>query len=108
MNPPASAPSVSAPSSGRDDAHAIPLPAALVEAIAQRAAELLAERLPTAAEPDGYLDVDGAAEFLACPKSRIYSLVSSRRIPHHRDGSRLLFDRSELRAYVEAGGARRP
>jgi excisionase family DNA binding protein len=58
-------------------------------------------------EIEGFVDVDGAAEFLACSKSRIYALVSARRIPHHRDGSRLLFDRGELREYVRDGGARR-
>lgn len=83
----------------------ITVPAELVEVIAARAAELV--RIPQP-EPDGYLDVKGAAEFLSCPVSRIYALVSSRRMPHHRDGSRLLFDRTELRKYVEAGGARRP
>ena len=57
----------------------------LIERIARRAAELLAER-QTAPVEEGYLDVAGAAEFLACPKSRIYSLVSIGRIPHHRDG----------------------
>jgi excisionase family DNA binding protein len=79
----------------------------LIERIARRAAELLAGREPPPVE-DGFLDVAGAAEFLACPKSRIYSLVSVGRIPHHRDGSRLLFDRGELREYVRRGGARRP
>jgi len=80
----------------------------LIEEVAQRAAELVATSVPTGTEVDGYLDVAGAADFLACPRSRVYSLVSAGRIPHHRDGSRLLFDRAELRAYVEAGGARRP
>jgi excisionase family DNA binding protein len=56
----------------------------------------------------GYLDAGGAAAFLACPKSRIYALVSARRIPHEKDGSRLLFDPAELRRYVREGGARRP
>jgi len=78
----------------------------LIERIARRAAELLVDRQAPA--EDGFLDVAGAAEFLACPKSRIYSLVSVGRIPHHRDGSRLLFDRGELREYVRRGGARRP
>lgn len=81
------------------------LPPELLEAIAERAAEILADRL---GEPSGYLDVDAAAEFLACPKSRIYALVSAGRIPYEKDGSRLLFDRDELRAYVANGGARRP
>lgn len=84
----------------------LPLPDELVEQIAQRAAAILADQA-SAAEA-GYLDVAGAAEFLACPTSRVYALVSARRLPHHRDGSRLLFDRAELREYVANGGAKRP
>lgn len=78
----------------------------LLERIAERAAALLADR--QGEEPVGFLDVAGAADFLACPKSRIYALVSAGRLPHHRDGSRLLFDREELHEYVRRGGARRP
>jgi excisionase family DNA binding protein len=63
----------------------IALPAELVELVAER-----------------------AAANLACPTSRIYALVSARRIPHHRDGSRLLFRRAELDEWVARGGARRP
>jgi excisionase family DNA binding protein len=77
----------------------------LVEQAAVRAAELLAEHVT---EPDGFLDVNGAAEFLVCPKSRIYALVSASRIPHYKDGSRLLFDRGELQEYVRNGGSKRP
>jgi excisionase family DNA binding protein len=84
----------------------IELPPELVEAIARRVAAILADRQQEA--ESGFLDVAGAAEFLACPASRIYSLVSAKRIPVHRDGSRLLFDRAELRAFVHNGGARRP
>lgn len=80
----------------------------LIEQIARRAAELLSERVAPAEDGNGYLDAVGAAEFLACPKSRIYSLASLGRIPHYHDGSRLLFDRDELREYVREGGARRP
>lgn len=78
----------------------------VLERIAERAAELLADWQRVAAR--GYLDVAGAADFLACPKSRIYSLVSVGRLPHHHDGSRLLFDSAELREYVRKGGAKRP
>jgi excisionase family DNA binding protein len=85
----------------------IELPDEIFETIAQRAAELVAERNGDAGG-DGFLTVGDAAAFLACPKSRLYALVSADRIPHHRDGSRLLFDRAELRAYVAAGGAKRP
>jgi excisionase family DNA binding protein len=77
----------------------------MVEQIAQRAADLVLDR---PADPDGYLDVADAAAFLACKPSRLYALKSAGRIPFHKDGSRLLFDRRELREYVEAGGAVRP
>jgi excisionase family DNA binding protein len=79
-----------------------------LEQIARRVAAILSEQASPAAENDCFLDVAGAAEFLACPTSRIYALVSAKRIPHHRDGSRLLFDRGELREYIQNGGARRP
>jgi excisionase family DNA binding protein len=76
-----------------------------LELIARRAADLVDDRERS---PDGFLDAAAAAAFLACPRSRVYALVSAKRIPHHRDGSRLLFDRAELRAWVRAGGAKRP
>jgi excisionase family DNA binding protein len=75
-------------------------------------AELLAPRLsalvPTSGQSAAWLNVDQAAAHVACPKSRVYALVSSRRIPHHRDGSRLLFSRAELDDWVRSGGAKRP
>lgn len=85
------------------DTLALSVPDELLDAIVERVLERVA-----ITEPDGFLDVAGATAFLACPKSRVYALVSANRIPHHRDGSRLLFDRAELRAYVTNGGARRP
>jgi excisionase family DNA binding protein len=75
-----------------------------LEALARRAAELVREGMAD----HGYMDVKAAADYLACKPDRIYALVSAERIPHHRDGSRLLFDRGELREYVRAGGAKRP
>jgi excisionase family DNA binding protein len=74
--------------------------------LADRIAPILAVRINqrTAA----WLGVQQAAEHLACPISRIYALVSARRIPHHKDGSRLLFRREELDKWVRAGGAKRP
>lgn len=76
------------------------VPPELVEAVALRVAELLTDRLP-AAHADGYLDVDGAAAYLACPRSRIYDLVQLGRIAPRRDGRRLLFTRSDLDAALE-------
>ena len=85
---------------------------ALLDSLDDLALERLAERmrphLRAEPEEDGFFDVKSAASFLDCPSSRIYALVSARRIPHHRDGSRLLFDRGELRTWVRNGGAKRP
>ena len=89
-------------------AFSIDMPPELIEAVAQRAAELLAERQGAGDSGDGWLTVGEAAEHLRCPVSRIYSLTSARRIPFEKDGSRTLFRRSELDEWVRNGGGRRP
>jgi excisionase family DNA binding protein len=48
-----------------------------------------------------FVDVDGAAEFLGLSRKAVYRLVERHRLPHHRAGGRLLFDRRELRGWVE-------
>ena len=78
------------------------LPDGLVEASAQRAADILAARQPQAA-PE-LLTVDEAAELLRCRRQRLYDLTSQGRLPCLRDGSRLLFRRADLLAYLEGGG----
>ena len=83
------------------DRFEIAFPDELVARIAEEAARIVVDRVRTG---DGYLDATGAAEFLCCPKSRIYALVSKGALPVERDGSRLLFDREALRAYVRNGG----
>ena len=85
---------------------ALAVPPEFVEAVAQRAAALVADRLQQRTAP--YLDVAGAAAYLACPRSRIYSLVSAGRIPVRRDGSRLLFRAAELDDWLDGGGGCRP
>jgi excisionase family DNA binding protein len=90
------------------------LAAALLEALDDATLDTLAERLAPrltnrfSAQPSSWLSLQAAAEHLACPKSRLYALVSARRIPFHKDGSRLLFNRDELNDWVRAGGATRP
>jgi excisionase family DNA binding protein len=81
----------------------IKVPSQVIETVVEGVATLLAERLEP--NPEAWVGVDQAAAHLACPKSRIYDLVSARRIPHERDGSRLLFRRSDLDAWVTSGGA---
>ena len=82
----------------------------LVDPIAEQAAELVIDKLRAAQE--AWLSVDEAAAHLACPRSRIYRLVSRARwgdpanpIPFEKDGSRLLFKASALDAWVARGGA---
>lgn len=81
-----------------------PLVDALADAIAVRVGDKITDRpAVTRDEPDGYLNPDQAAAFIGnAPVSRIYDLVQQRKLTPHRDGRRLLFDRADLRAYVEA------
>ena len=52
----------------------------------------------------GFLDVDGAAAFLAATPSAIRSLVKREAIPYHKaPNGRLLFDRDDLQAWVKSG-----
>ena len=52
----------------------------------------------------GFLDVREAADYLSTTPKAIYAQVERGKLPHHRAGGRLLFDRCELRAWVEGGG----
>ncbi|MGB7587816.1 MAG: hypothetical protein WBM00_03830 [Solirubrobacterales bacterium] len=80
----------------------------LVERIARRAAELLADQ---SSEPsqDGWLrGATRIADYIDAPRSRVYALASARRIPVHHDGSALIARRSELDQWLLRGGGRRP
>jgi excisionase family DNA binding protein len=81
-----------------DVALRIALPHDQFEALARRVAALIEE-----GRDDGFLSVEGAAEYLSTTPRAIYHLVERRRLPHYRPDGRLLFDRAELRAYVERG-----
>jgi excisionase family DNA binding protein len=78
------------------------IPPQLLEQIAERAAELLAERQTANGSP--WLDTKGAAEYIAAPVGRIHDLVQLHKLTPHRDGRRLLFKRTELDAYLEGEG----
>jgi hypothetical protein len=86
----------------------VAVPAELVEQIARRAATIAAEAL--AARPEPWIDAKRAAEHLACKPGRLYALAGCTppRIPHRRDGSRLLFRVSDLDRWLDEGGGRRP
>jgi excisionase family DNA binding protein len=92
-----------------DDALRVPVtvPKEVVEYIAVRVAELLADQEQTAAEEAAWIDVAAAAHHLGYAdgsprgRQRIYDLVSQRRLRFAKDGSRLLFRRAWLDDYLE-------
>jgi excisionase family DNA binding protein len=65
-------------------------------------AAILARHLPVPQLPDPspYLTVAEAAAYLRASRQRVYDLLSSRRVPRHRDGARVLISRAELDAYL--------
>lgn len=80
----------------------------LVEQIARRAAELIAERQAGRDREDAWLrGADKIAAYIDCPRSRVYALASAHRIPVHRDGSALIAKRSELDQWLLRGGGLR-
>jgi excisionase family DNA binding protein len=68
------------------------------DALVQRVSERL-----EGSRDDGFLDVPGAAQYLSTTAKAIYALVERQQLPHNRAGGRLLFDKSELRAWVRQG-----
>jgi excisionase family DNA binding protein len=80
------------------------VPGELVEAIAQRVAELLREQAAPAGEPASpWLDLEGACAYLGFSRDRLYKLTAAGAIPcrKKRGGQGLLFHRAELDAWVE-------
>lgn len=80
----------------------------LVERIAARAAELVVDQAADENDEGWLRGAERIAAHIDCPPSRVYALVSARRIPVHHDGSALVAQRSELDAWVRNGGGRRP
>jgi excisionase family DNA binding protein len=75
-----------------------------LEQIAQRAAEILAERQHDRAVSQRWLTVDQAAAYIGAKRQRIYDLRSAGRLSRNGDGRRGLVDRHELDRLV--GGMR--
>jgi excisionase family DNA binding protein len=79
------------------------LPAAAVEAIAARAAELVLEQLGSALSSP-YLTVPETAQYMRCSRQRIDDLLSQGRLTRHKDGARTLVERAEVDAYLSCSG----
>ena len=82
------------------------VPDDLVQALAERIAELVVERVdarPRVVESP-WLDFDGALAYLGFSRDRLYKLTAAGAIPFRkkRDGQGLLFRRDELDRWVEA------
>ena len=80
------------------------LPEELLDAAAERVAELLLERLPDGPGTGSpWLDFDGALAYLGFSRDRLYKLTAARAIPFRkkRDGQGLLFHRGELDRWLE-------
>lgn len=73
------------------------IPAELVETIAKEVAGHMAAETPDP-RPTPYMRIEEAADYLACPVSRIRDLKDQGKLRHYRDGRRLLFRREDLDA----------
>jgi excisionase family DNA binding protein len=83
----------------------LPIPVELVEAIAQRVAELTREQISEACAPESpWLDFSAAASYLGFSADKLYKLTAAKAIPFRkkRDGQRLLFRRDELDQWLES------
>jgi excisionase family DNA binding protein len=78
----------------------------LAHEVADRAEAILRERLAaqTVAEPQ-YLSVGEAAKLLRAKPQRVYDLLSDGRLTRHKDGSRVLIERTELVAHLSPNGS---
>lgn len=87
----------------------IAVPDELIEAVAERVLERLSEREQGEATADSWLRGAGAiADYVGCSRSRIYQLVSARRVPVHKDGASVVARRAELDDWIKKGGAKCP
>ena len=80
------------------DSPSIPLPAEVIEAIAERAAAIVLERTAAIASP--YFTIPEAAGYMRCGRRRIDNLLSAGHLTRVKDGSRTLVLRAELDDYL--------
>jgi len=76
---------------------------AVREALREELPRILAELLPDAArQPEGLLDVDGAARRLGLAVATVYKRAQRCELPSVKLGERVLFRPTDLDAYAEA------
>jgi excisionase family DNA binding protein len=90
------------PSPDSTSPFALAIPSALVEQIAERAAQLVLEQLqPGLQAASPYMTIPEAAAYARCKRQRIDDLLSSRRLTRYKDGRRTLVSRAELEARLQ-------
>jgi excisionase family DNA binding protein len=87
-----------------ETSYALSLPPDLLEAIAQRTAEIIEQRQSESGETRWLYGAEAAADYLGWPVKRVYNRVASKELPAHRSGGRLCFLTSELDRAVRHGG----
>ena len=81
----------------------IEVPARVIEAVAQRAAEIVLDLLAREQHFPMYLSVPEAANLMRTKPQRVYDLLSSGRLTRFKDGRRVLVSRAEIETYLAAG-----
>ena len=81
----------------------VAVPDALLDALAERVARQVVQRLELPQPASPWLDVEAALEYLPFSRDQLYKLTSARAIPFRkkRDGQGLLFHRGELERWLE-------
>jgi excisionase family DNA binding protein len=94
---------------GHPPPFALIVPDALLERLAERAAEIVLERLEVSAHTSRapFLTVAEAADYLRGKPQRVYDLLSMGRLTRYKDGRRTLVSRAELDSHLAAVGERR-
>lgn len=80
------------------------VPEPLLDALAERVARRVVQRLELPQPASPWLDVEGALAFLPFSRDQLYKLTSAKAIPFRkkRGGQGLLFHRGELERWLQA------
>ena len=77
-------------------------PEQLASLIDQSVRKALAEHTPKSSFLDDQpINIDEAAAFIKKPKSTVYQMTSTRKIPFNKVGKQLLFFKKDLLAWIE-------
>jgi excisionase family DNA binding protein len=81
-----------------DPVPSIPIPEAVLDALAERVAAIVVERLGGTLRPNQWMRTAAAAEYLGMTRGALYSRRGD--IPHYKVDRLLLFKREELDAWI--------